>query len=75
MNESSVEKPKKRGKVINSFTVEFDLTSSDSTMNSNPSNSHTQLSDEERLKDLIEIFGELWSESCRESSNNKNDRK
>jgi hypothetical protein len=72
MNESSLKKSKKRGRVINSFNVEFDLTSSDPAMNLNPSNPHAQLSDEERLKDLIDIFGEVWSESCRESSNELN---
>ena len=54
---------KKQGKVIRHFTIEFD-----SSLESNPTNPFSMLSDEERLKDFIETFGLLWAESCREAT-------
>jgi len=57
-----------RGKVIRSFTVEILPFGSDVNLDFNPSNPYSQLSEEERLKDLIETFSTLWAESCREFS-------
>ncbi len=59
------QKVKRSGKVIRHFTVEI---SSDSSLDNNPSNPYTQLSEEERLKDFVETFSLLWAESCREAS-------
>lgn len=62
-------KQKKRGgKVIRSFTVELSDASSAPELYANPSNPYAQLSDEERLRDFVEILGLLWGESCREAS-------
>lgn len=58
-------KRKKSGKVIRLFTVEV---SADPALASNPTNPYTQLSEKERMKDLVEIFGLLWGESCKEAS-------
>lgn len=60
-------KQKRKGKVIKCFTVEV-VASNDSAMDINSSNPYTRLSDEERLKDLIDVFGLLWAETCREVS-------
>jgi len=56
----------RKGKVIRSFTVEILPCGSDSSLDFNPSNPYSQLSEEERLKDLVETFSTLWAESCRE---------
>lgn len=55
-----------RGKVIRSFTVEILPNGIDSSLDFNPNNPYSQLSDDGRLKDLIETFSILWGESCRE---------
>ena len=59
---------KKNGKVIRFFTVEVVLSGTDSTLDNNSGNPYTHLSEEERLRDLIETFSLLWAESCREAS-------
>ncbi len=56
------------GKVIRFFTVEISDASSAPEMYVNSNNPYAQLSDEERLREFIEIFGLLWAESCRETS-------
>ena len=56
------------GKVIRFFTVEISDASSDPEQFVNPNNPYAQLSDEERLREFVEIFGLLWAESCRETS-------
>ena len=60
-------KIKRSGKVIRLFTVEIVDASSAPELYANSSNSCTQLSDEERLKDFDETFGLLLAESCREA--------
>lgn len=55
------------GKVIRHFCVEIADASSDSALYSNPSNPYVQMSEEERLRDFVEMFGVLWAESCREA--------
>lgn len=65
-----MKKQKRKGKVIRYFTVEV-IASDDSAMDINSSNPYANLSAEERLKDLIEMFGLLWAESCREASQEK----
>jgi len=62
------DKKKRNGKVIRFFTIEIIPSGSDPALDSNPTNPYTQLSDEERLKDLIETFSILWAESCREAA-------
>jgi hypothetical protein len=62
------QKTKHSGKVIRLFTVEIADASSAPELYANPNNPYTQLSDEERLKEFVEIFGLLWAESCRETS-------
>lgn len=61
-------KQKKNGKVIRFFTVEIVPSGSDPALDNNSSNPYTQLSEEERLRDLIETFSLLWAESCREAA-------
>ena len=62
-------KQKKRvGKVIRSFKVEISDAGSMPELYVNPNNPYAQLSEEERLKEFIDIFGLLWAESCRETS-------
>jgi hypothetical protein len=58
------------GKVIRFFTVEVASSGSDPVLDSNSCNPYSLLSEEERVKDLVEIFGLLWAESCRKSSQN-----
>jgi len=36
-----------------------------SEVTENKSNPYVEMSDEERLSDLVEIFGALWAETCR----------
>ena|SRR5580692_4388178 len=57
---------RKRNKVIHSFTVEIVDCESCPEMSINLSNPYINLSDEERIKDLVDIFGILWAETCRE---------
>ena len=54
------------GKVIRLFTVEIEDARTNPELYANPSNPYNQLSDEEREKDFIEIFGLLLAESLRE---------
>ncbi|MCA9405015.1 MAG: hypothetical protein KC684_00625 [Candidatus Omnitrophica bacterium] len=61
-------KKKRKGKVIRHFTVEAVSADSDPELFSNSANMYTGLSDEERLKDLVDIFGLLWAETCRDAS-------
>jgi hypothetical protein len=65
--QEGTQKKKRAGKVIRLFTVEISASTVDPTLNLNPTNPFTQLSEEERVKDLIETFGILWAESCREA--------
>lgn len=60
-------KQKRNGKVIRYFTVEV-VGNDDPDLSSNPSNPYTLMSPEERLNELIEVFGLLWAESCRDKS-------
>lgn len=68
MDSHRIKQNKRVGKVIRSFRVEVCDASSNDELYANPNNPYTQLSDEERLKDFVEIFGLLWGESCRETS-------
>lgn len=63
---------KKRGKVIQHFIVEVVVSGADPTLDINSSNPYTQMSEEERLRDLIEIFSLLWAESCKNFSRTEN---
>ncbi len=74
MRNQNQRKNKKRvcGKVIRHFFVEIADASSDSALYSNSSNPYVQMTEEERLRDFIEMFGVLWAESCREAQE-KND--
>jgi len=69
MNESSMKKLKRRGKAVNS-SIEFVPKGSDSTMNSNSSNPHTQLSNEKlhlnMLLDLLSIIDSKVFNECSE---------
>jgi len=56
------------GKVIRFFTAEISDASSAPELYVNLNNPYAQLSDEERLREFVEIFGLLWAESCRETS-------
>ena len=56
------------GKEIRFFTVEISDASFAPEQFVNPNNPYAQLSDEERLREFVEIFGLLWAESCRETS-------
>ena len=56
------------GKVIRFFTVEISDVSSAPEQYVNLNNPYAQLSDEERLREFVEIFGLFWAESCRETS-------
>lgn len=73
--QKGTQKKKRAGKVIRLFTVEITASGADSVLDSNPTNPYTQLSEEERIKDLIETFSILWAESCREASQNSNAEK
>ena len=66
LDTSKNEIKRKRNKVIHSFTVEIVDCQSCPELASNPSNPYANLSEEERMSDLIEIFGILWAETCRE---------
>lgn len=61
-------KKKRKGKVIRHFIVEAISADSDPELFANSANVYAGLSEEERLKDLVEIFGLLWAETCREAS-------
>ncbi|MGA2775353.1 MAG: hypothetical protein ABSE81_04770 [Candidatus Omnitrophota bacterium] len=68
MDSHKIKQKKRAGKVIRAFKVEICDASSNPELYANPSNPYAQLSDEERLKDFVEVFGLLWGESCRETS-------
>ena len=74
MKKRKQQKTKNRvcGKVIRHFVVEVVDAGSDPVLFSNSSNPYCDMSEEERLKDFVEIFGVLWAESCREAQE-KND--
>ena len=57
----------RKNKVIHSFTVELVDCESCPEMSTNSSNPYIDLSEEERMKDLVDIFGILWAETCREN--------
>lgn len=57
-----------KGKVIKYFTVEAVDAESDPDFKNNDSNPYAQLSEEERIKDFIEMFAILWVETCREKA-------
>lgn len=59
---------KRAGKVIKHFLVEIVDASFDPVLYANPNNPCTQLSDDDRLKEFIELFSVLWAESCREAT-------
>lgn len=59
---------KRKGKVIRYFTVEVVSADTDPTLFANFANMYAGLSEKERMRDLVEIFGLLWAESCREFS-------
>lgn len=67
-NPKKTKKSKKKGKVIKIFTVEVVVSGSDLALDNNPSNPYTLMSEDERLKDLIEAFSLLWAESCQKAS-------
>ncbi len=56
---------KRKGKVIRHFTVEVVSADTDPILFTNAVNVYAGLSEEERMKDLVDIFGLLWAESCR----------
>jgi len=55
-----------KGKVIKHFTIEIVDTDSCPEFKHNPSNPYSLMSDEERIRNLVDIFGILWAETCRE---------
>ena len=57
-----------KGKVIKHFTIEIVDCESCPEMLINSSNPYINLSDEERIKDLVDIFGILWAETCRKKA-------
>ncbi len=68
MDSHKIKQKKRAGKVIRFFKVEICDVASTPELYVNPNNPYAQLSDEERLKGFVEIFGLLWGESCRETS-------
>ncbi len=68
MDSHKIKQKKLAGKVIRFFTVEISDVSSAPELYVNPNNPYALLSDEERLREFVEIFGLLWAESCRETS-------
>ena len=68
MDPNKIKQKKRVGKVIRFFKVEVCDAASAPELYANPSNPYAQLSDEERIKDFVDIFGLLWGESCRETS-------
>jgi len=72
--QEGTQKKRRAGKVIRLFTVEITASGADPVLDSNPTNPYTQLSEEERIKDLIETFSILWAESCREASQNSDQK-
>jgi len=68
MDPHKMKQKERAGKVIRFFTVEISDASSAPEQFVNPNNPYAQLSDEERLREFVEIFGLLWAESCRETS-------
>jgi len=68
MDPHKMKQKERTGKVIRLFTVEISDASSTPELYVNSNNPYAQLSDEERLREFVEIFGLLWAESCRETS-------
>ena len=58
----------RKNKVIHSFIVEIVDCESCPEKLINSSNPYINLSDEERIKDLVDIFGILWAETCQRKS-------
>ena len=58
----------RKNKVIHSFIVEIVDCESCPEMSINSSNPYVNLSEEERMRDLVDIFGILWAETCRKKS-------
>ncbi|MBF0571152.1 MAG: hypothetical protein HQL12_04705 [Candidatus Omnitrophica bacterium] len=54
-------------KVIHSFKVEIVDCETCPELLENPSNPYINLPEEERIKDLVDIFGILWAETCRKN--------
>ena len=61
-------KKERKNKVIHSFTVEIVDCESCPEKLINSSNPYINLSDEERINDLVDIFGILWAETCMEKA-------
>ena len=56
-----------KGKVVKQFTVEIIDAVSCPELKYNPSNPYSLMSDEERIQDLVDIWGTLLSEMYREN--------
>jgi hypothetical protein len=56
----------KKGKVVQYFTVEVRV--DDPGMAHNTANPFAEMAEEERMKDIVDIFGILWAEGCRDKS-------
>lgn len=72
---NSKQKKVRRGKVIHHFLVEVVDSESDPALKPNASNPYAQLTEEERMRDLAEMFGILWGETCREAGKNPSEIK
>lgn len=68
MDSHKIKQKKRTGKVIRFFKVEICDVASTPELYANPNNPYAHLSDEERVREFVEIFGLLWAESCRETS-------
>jgi hypothetical protein len=55
-----------KGKVIKHFTIEVVDADSCPELKYNPSNPYSFMSDEERIRDLVDIWGTLLGETYRE---------
>ena len=55
-----------KGKVIKHFTIEIIDVDSCPELKHNPSNPYSLMSDEERIRDLVDIWATLLSEMYRE---------
>ena len=61
-----------KGKVIKHFTIEVVDADSCPELKCNPNNSYSLMSEEERIRDLVDIGATLLSEMYRELGNTKN---
>ena len=68
MDSYKIKQKKRVGKVARFFKVEICDVASAPELYVNSNNPYAQLSDEERVREFVEIFGLLWAESCRETS-------